>query len=74
MSLPPNGHEAAGSSNGLIGASGPDEASIQLDLLRADLYRLIDELARAPFEDREGLVLDFERAWERFKDATARAA
>jgi hypothetical protein len=74
MSLPPNGHEADGSSNGLMGATGADEASIHLDLLRADLYRLIDELARAPLEDRESLVLEFEQAWERFKDATARAA
>jgi hypothetical protein len=71
MSLPPNGHEAAGSPGGPIGATSAEEASIHLDLLRADLYRLIDELARAPFEDRESLMLEFERAWERFKDATA---
>ncbi len=67
MSTPPDGHDASAD-----GAIGPDERSVHLDLLRADLYRLIDELARAPLEDRESLVLEFERAWERFKDATAR--
>ncbi len=51
--------------------SGLDEAPVQLDLLRADLYRLLDELVRARSEYHEGLVLEFERAWEHFKEATA---
>ena len=52
----------------------PDEASLQLDLLRADLYRLLDEVARAGGTEQDGLVLEFERAWEAFKQATARGA
>jgi hypothetical protein len=70
MSLPPNGHDPGDPIDG----TGPDEVSVQVDLVRADLYRLIDELARAPLEDRENLLLEFERAWERFKDATVKVA
>lgn len=56
------------------GTTGPDEVPLHLDLLRADLYRLLDELVRAGPEHRQGLVVEFERAWEQFKDATATAA
>jgi hypothetical protein len=43
---------------------------VALDLLQADLYRMIDEIARAGHGDhRQVLVARFERAWERFKDA-----
>ncbi len=70
MSLPTNGEEGSGP----LGAAGPDDVSVELDLLRADLYRLIDELARASLVDREELLRDFERAWEQFKDATAGSA
>jgi len=56
------------------GSTDPDEVPVQLDLLRADLYRLLDELARTGAEERDGLVLEFERAWEEFKQATARGA
>ncbi len=59
----PNGHS-------VDGAAGPDEVSLQLDLLRADLYRLLDELVRAPAEVRQELVREFERIWQRLKDAT----
>ena len=63
----PNGHSADGTN----GAPAPGEVSVQLDLLRADLYRLLDELVRAPAELRDQLVREFENAWERFMDATA---
>lgn len=56
------------------GTAGRDEVPVHLDLLRADLYRLLDELVRARSEHHQGLVLEFERAWERFKDATAAEA
>ncbi len=72
MSFPPSG-EAEGANDGPGSRAGPDE-SVELDLLRADLYRIIDELARAPLVDREELLRDFERAWEQFKDATAGSA
>lgn len=42
-----------------------------LDLLRADLYRMLDEIARTSSGDtHHALVQQFERAWERFKQAT----
>ncbi|GEJ58884.1 hypothetical protein [Anaeromyxobacter diazotrophicus] len=47
---------------------------VGLDLLRADLYRLLDELVRAPAGHRPRLVQEFERSWEEFKEATARRA
>jgi hypothetical protein len=53
------------------GTATPEEVPVHLDLLRADLYRLLDELVRARPDTHEGLVLEFERAWEQFKDATA---
>lgn len=43
---------------------------VAVDLLRADLYRMLDEIARAGHESHPALVAQFERAWERFKDAT----
>jgi hypothetical protein len=51
----------------------PDERSVafSLDLARADLYRLLDALARAPAEIHGKLVLEFELAWREFKRATA---
>jgi hypothetical protein len=47
---------------------------VGLDLLRADLYRLLDELVRAPAGQRPSLVPEFERSWEEFKEATAQQA
>ncbi len=64
----PNGHSAGGPTV----AADPGEVSVQLDLLRAELYRLLDELVRAPAELREALVREFERTWQRLKDATER--
>lgn len=52
------------------GQTGPDEVPVHLDLLRGDLYRLLDELVRARSEVHGRLVLEFERAWEQFKSAT----
>ncbi len=43
----------------------------RLDLLRADLYRLLDELVRASSEERRDLLLEFEQKWERFKEQSA---
>jgi hypothetical protein len=52
--------------------TGPAGASVGLDLLRADLYRLLDEVARASDERRSEVVREFERTWEEFRDATER--
>ncbi len=52
-------------------SSGSDEL-LRLDLLRVDLYRLLDELVRAGSNERPELVSEFEQAWERFKQASAR--
>jgi len=70
MALPP-GHQ----DGPLVedsGASYPDETPLHLDLLRADLYRLLDELVHAGSDHHTRLVMEFERAWEQFKQATAR--
>jgi hypothetical protein len=48
-----------------------DEVPVHLDLLRADLYRLLDEMVRARPDSHLALAQEFERAWERFRDATA---
>ncbi len=72
MSLPRGTQD--GTSDDRVGASDSEEGSVQLDLLRADLYRLLDELVHAGSEHHQGLVAEFERAWEQFKEATARTA
>jgi hypothetical protein len=41
---------------------------IHRDLARAELYRLLDEVARARSDRRELLILEFEDAWRRFKE------
>lgn len=48
-----------------------DGGSVDLDLLQADLYRMLDEIARAGSDRHPALVLQFESAWERFKEGTA---
>jgi hypothetical protein len=73
MTLPPRPKDGF-LANAARATAGPDETPVYLDLLRADLYRLLDELVRARPEDHRGLVLEFEAAWEQFKDATAREA
>jgi len=45
--------------------------SLNFDLLRAELYRMLDEIARAPPGRHRHLVREFERAWESYKEATA---
>jgi hypothetical protein len=50
----------------------PDEVPVSLDLARAELYRLLDELARSTQAAHDGLVRDFERAWEAYKEQTAK--
>jgi hypothetical protein len=47
-------------------------SAVGLDLLRGDLYRLLDELARAGADRHAELVEQFERAWVDFRDATGR--
>jgi hypothetical protein len=42
---------------------------VSLDLLRADLYRLLDEVARLRGAARAQSVLEFEQAWQKFKRA-----
>ncbi len=55
-----------------LDACGADEL-LRVDLLRADLYRLLDELVRARSEERRILLAEFEQIWERFKQASARS-
>ncbi len=43
-----------------------------VDLLRVDLYRMIDEIAHARPGGHHALMLQFERTWEQFKDAIRR--
>jgi hypothetical protein len=69
---PLNGLDDVPLQGALPGPSEPGEGSLVLDLLRADLYRLLDEVARAAAANQDGLVLEFERAWETFKEACAR--
>jgi hypothetical protein len=45
--------------------------SLSLDLLRARLYRLLDEIAGVEARRHRDLVREFERAWETYKEATA---
>jgi hypothetical protein len=63
----PEGPSSAAS----LGEAAPDEVPVSVDLLRADLYRLLDQLVRARSDHRRHLILEFERAWEQLKDATA---
>lgn len=56
------------------GAVGAEEVPVQLDLLRAELYRVLDELARSSAVDRRRLLVEYERSWARFKDALDRPA
>jgi hypothetical protein len=50
----------------------PDGVPVSLDLARADLYRLLDELARSTARSHGDLVRAFERAWEGYKEQTGR--
>lgn len=50
----------------------PDGVPVSLDLARADLYRLLDELARSTAKSHGDIVRAFERAWEAYKEQTAR--
>lgn len=50
----------------------PDGVPLSLDLARADLYRLLDELARSTAESHGDLVRAFEQAWGQYKEQTAR--
>ncbi len=49
-----------------------DGTSLSLDLLRGDLYRMLDELARARPGRHRDLVREFERAWASYKEVTGR--
>jgi hypothetical protein len=51
--------------------AGSPGAPLALDLLRADLYRLLDALARARADRHGDLVREFERAWEEYRLVTA---
>lgn len=59
-------------SPGAPGLPDPDPTSLEIDLLRGELYRLLDEVARADPADRERLVHVFEDAWLRFLVEVAR--
>jgi hypothetical protein len=49
--------------------SGQEELPVELDLLRAELYRILDELARPDRADRRRPLLEFEQAWAQLKAA-----
>ncbi len=44
-----------------------DPALVPIDLLRADLYRMLDEMARARNARHAALVAEFERSWVIYK-------
>jgi hypothetical protein len=70
MSVPPT---SVGSGAGPDrGASSCEDLPFELDALRGDLYRMLDELARAAPGERDALVDAFEHLWTRFKDVNAR--
>jgi hypothetical protein len=46
---------------------------VSLDLRRADLYRILDEIVRAPANRRAEVIGAFEQAWKDFKEAMAQA-
>jgi hypothetical protein len=50
----------------------PDEVPVSVDLARAELYRLLDELARSTRANHGELVRAFELAWDAYKEQTAR--
>ncbi len=50
-----------------------DAVATEVDLLRADLYRMLDEIARAGGERHRVLVRAFEEAWRSYKVATRRS-
>jgi hypothetical protein len=52
--------------------AGSDGVPLSLDLARADLYSLLDALARSTAERHDELVRAFELAWEDYKEQTAR--
>ncbi len=54
-----------------VSAAPMDGTPVALDLLRGELYRMLDEIARAHGESHRNLVLQFEIAWELYKRATA---
>lgn len=53
-------------------APAPELVSVGLDLRRAELYRILDAIARARDDARGELIGEFERAWEEFKVVTAK--
>jgi hypothetical protein len=48
---------------------GPEELPLEIDLMRAELYRILDELARSGQVDRRRPLLEFERTWAQLKAA-----
>ncbi len=48
-----------------------DDVPVEIDALRGDLYRLLDQLARAPADERDGLLEAFYDAWTQFREAIA---
>jgi hypothetical protein len=55
----------------LLRSGDPDQVSFELDLLRGDLYRILDALVRAGPHERDGLVFTFEETWRRFLGAVS---
>jgi hypothetical protein len=45
------------------------EVPLHLDLLRAELYRILDELAHTWPDVPDEIIQEFEKTWARLKDA-----
>ena len=49
----------------------PDPIILSIDLLRSELYRILDEMAQARDHRHAALVREFERAWALYRVTTA---
>ncbi len=71
MTPGPQRHRHRPRAGGNSAPPAPDDGeSVALDILRGDLYRMLDEIARARGESHRTLVLEFESAWQRYKQVT----
>jgi hypothetical protein len=55
-----------------ISTSLPETLPVLIDVRRADLYRILDQIARTPPQGRADVILEFELAWKGFKEAVSK--
>ncbi len=48
-----------------------DDVPFEVDALRGELYRLLDQLARAAAAERDGLLEAFDEVWRQYREAIA---